>query len=131
MSVDKRIAAFMTIAAEEIRAAKMLADGAPRQAAYDVQQAAEKATRAVPAKAGVSFGISHNLSQMADALPAGHPLHASIAALNKHSSAATRFRYPSPTGHLAPAPISNAINADIVEVERFIEAVRQHLVPTL
>ena len=37
MSADKRIAAFLALAAEEIQAAKLLAAAAPRQAAYYVQ----------------------------------------------------------------------------------------------
>ncbi len=42
MSADRRIAAFLTLAGEELYAARILAQGAPRQAAYYVQQAAAK-----------------------------------------------------------------------------------------
>lgn len=43
MSADRRIAAFLTLASEELHAAEMLAQGAPRQAAYHLQQAAKLA----------------------------------------------------------------------------------------
>jgi hypothetical protein len=61
MSASKRIEAFLTLASEELGAAKILAGSAPRQAAYYVQQAAEKATRAHLTAAGVPFGAGHNL----------------------------------------------------------------------
>ena len=96
MSADKRIAAFLTLAAEEMQAAKLLAEAAPRQAAYYVQQAAEKAARALLTAAGIPFGTGHNLGLMASAPPDGHRLKQRVAGLDRHSSAATMYRYPSP-----------------------------------
>lgn len=94
MSADRRIAAFLTLADEELHAATILAGGAPRQAAYYIQQAAEKAARALLTAAGVPFGTGHNLGLMASALPAGHPLKQRVAGLDRHSGAATLYRYP-------------------------------------
>ena len=84
MSADKRIAAFLTLAAEELQAAKLLADAAPRQAAYYVQQAVEKAARALLTAAGIPFGTGHNLGLMASALPDGHRLKQRVAGLDRH-----------------------------------------------
>ena len=120
MSADKRIAAFLTLANEELHAAKILAGAAPRQAAYYVQQAAEKATRALLTAAGIPFGTGHNLGSMAAALPAGHPFKQRIAELDRHSGAATMYRYPSPVGKLPPPPDITAVNADIIDLEAFI-----------
>lgn len=61
MSADRRIDAYLTLADEEIHAAGMLAGGAPRQAAYYIQQAAEKGARALLTAAGIPFGTGHNL----------------------------------------------------------------------
>jgi HEPN domain-containing protein len=72
MSADRRIAAFLALADEELAAAKMLANGAPRQSAYYIQQSAEKGARALLTAAGVPFGTGHNLGLMASALPAEH-----------------------------------------------------------
>lgn len=127
MSADRRIAAFLTLADEEIRAARMLAGGAPRQAAYYVQQAAEKAARALLTAAGIPFGTGHNLGLMAAALPADHPLKLRVAALDRHSGAATLYRYPSPVGRLPPPPDAAAVSADIIDAEAFIAEARAFL----
>jgi HEPN domain-containing protein len=127
MSADRRVAAFLTLANEELNAAKMLAGGAPRQAAYFIQQAAEKAARALLTAAGIPFGTGHNLGLMASALPAGHPLKQRIAGLDKHSSAATPYRYPSPVGRLPRPPDTATTNAEIADVEAFTAEVRAFL----
>jgi HEPN domain-containing protein len=127
MSADKRIAAFLALAAEEIQAAELLVAAAPRQAAYYVQQAAEKAARALLTAAGIPFGTGHNLGSMAAALPGGHPLKERVAGLDRHSSAATMYRYPSPAGRLPPLPNAEKLKADIADAEAFIAEVRDHL----
>ncbi len=127
MSADRRIAAFLTLADEELHAAKMLADGAPRQAAYYIQQTAEKAARALLTAAGIPFGTGHNLGLMALALPAGHRLKQRVAGLDRHSGAATLYRYPSPVGRLPPSPGVATVKADIADVEAFIAEVRAFL----
>src|SRR5262249_31585415 len=97
MSAHERTAAFLQLADEELTAARNLSGTNRRQAAYFCQQAAEKIARAILNEAGVPFGTGHNLSQMAFALPADHPWREKLNALDKHSPAATRYRYPSPT----------------------------------
>lgn len=98
MSAAERIAAFLQLAEEELTAARSLAKTARRQSAYFCQQCAEKLARAILAHEGALFGTGHNLGQMAAALPAEHPWRAKLNALDKHSPAATRYRYPGPTG---------------------------------
>ncbi len=82
----RRIAAFLRLAEEELQAARSLARQSPRQAAYLVQQCAEKIARAVLTDAGVKFGIGHNLGQMAKALPKTHPWIEKLLPLDRHSS---------------------------------------------
>ena len=123
MSDAERIASFIALAEEELSAARLLMSGAPRQA---VQQAAEKATRAVLTAAGVPFGTSHNLGQMAAALPPAHPMRMAINALDKDSSAATKYRYPSPAGRLANARTSKEVASAIDEVAAFIAQVKDY-----
>ena len=124
MSAARRIAAFLTLADEELRAARILSRAAPRQAAYYIQQAAEKATRALLTSAGVPFGTGHNLGQMAAALPKEHPLRDRVAGLDRHSGASTFFRYPSPAGRLPTPPDSETLDADIADLDVFIREVR-------
>ena len=125
----KRIAAFLRLAEEELRAAQMLARNAPRQSAYFCQQCAEKLARAILADAGVPFGPGHNLSQIAGALPDGHPWKSKINALDKHSPAATRFRYPSPTGRLFDPPAAEQLASDLSELESLLVEAKRHLAP--
>ncbi len=127
MSAARRIAAFLTLADEELHAARMLAGGAPRQAAYYLQQAAEKAARALLTAAGVPFGTGHNLGLMASALPAKHPLKQRVGGLDRHSGAATLYRYPSPVGRLPPPPDIATVNAEVADVAAFIVEVREFL----
>jgi HEPN domain-containing protein len=121
MSVRRRIAAFLQLAQEEMRCAAMLVDAAPRQSAYFCQQCAEKIARAVLAAEGIPFGPGHNLGQMAAALPELHPWREKLAALDKHSPAATRFRYPSPVGRLFDPPPADRLRADLAELATLLD----------
>jgi HEPN domain-containing protein len=125
MSTGERTAAFLQLAQEEIAAARTLSGTGRRQAAYFCQQAAEKIARAILADAGVPFGTGHNLGQMAAALPAGHPWRDKLNALDKHSPAATRFRYPGPTGRLAEPPRPERIQEDIGELAELLDEARK------
>ncbi len=107
-----RVGAFLRLAAEELGAAAQLIDGFPRQAAYQLQQAAEKIARAILARAGIPFGTGHNLGQMAAALPADHPWRPRLMAMDHLSPAATIHRYLSPGGRLPPPPQVAALRAD-------------------
>lgn len=127
MSARERVNAFIQLADEEIAAAKNLSASNRRQAAYFCQQAAEKMARAILAEASVLFGTGHNLGQMAAALPAEHPFRAKLTALDKHSPAATRYRYPGPTGRLAEPPRIAQLEADIRELEDLLTDVRAYL----
>ncbi len=100
----KRILAFLQLAEEELDAARRLVDSSPRQAAYLNQQCAEKIARAALTDAGVRFGVGHNLAQMAAVLPESHPWIEIILSLDRHSPAATRYRYPTTTGRLLDPP---------------------------
>jgi hypothetical protein len=121
MSVADRIAAFLQLAQEELDAARALPGTARRQAAYFCQQSAEKIARAVLAHAGVPFG----LGQMAASLPPDHPWRGKLNALDKHSPAATRYRYPGPTGRLAEPPSAARLLEDIRELSVLLEEARQ------
>ena len=128
MSVrDKRIKAFLQLADEELLAAKLLVRQAPRQAAYLCQQCAEKGARAILTDAGVPFGTGHSLEQMAAALPEAHAWTERIRALEKHSPAATRYRYPSSTGRLFDLPDSQDIQKDVEELMELVADAREAL----
>lgn len=128
MNVQRdRIAAFLRLATEEAGAARLLARPAPRQAAYLCQQCAEKLARAILTAAGVAFGPGHNLGQMAAALPPDHAWRSKLQGLDKHSPAATRFRYPSPSGRLPDPPDPGQIERDLAELAELLAAAREDL----
>jgi HEPN domain-containing protein len=125
MSAPDRIAAFLQLAQEELAAARTLSANSRRQAAYFCQQCAEKIARAILAHAGVPFGTGHNLGQMAASLPAGHPWRDKLNALDKHSPAATRFRYPGHTGRLAEPPSAEQLRDDLRALAALVEEATQ------
>jgi hypothetical protein len=84
----------------------------------------EKAARALLTAEGIPFGIGHNLGMMAAALPSRHKLKQRVAGLDRHSGAATLYRYPSPAGRLPRAPDIATVNADIADATAFITEVR-------
>ena len=94
----RRIAAFLQIADEEMRAAETLMAILPRQSAFFQQQCVEKLLRAVLERADIPAGPTHNLRTLADLLPREHELRAIFMDFEELSSAATRYRYPSGSG---------------------------------
>lgn len=127
MSAADRIDAFLQLAVEELGAARLLASSNPRQAASLCQQCAEKMARAILADAGIAWATGHNLGQMAMALPEDNPWREHIRALDKHSPAATRFRYPTAAGRLQRPPDADQLLADIEELETLLSRVLRSL----
>lgn len=127
MSQDPRVRSYIALADEELSAAQTIAIAHRRQAAYFVQQAAEKLARAILTSEKMAFGTSHNLGQMAATLPPSHPWRPRLMALDKHSPAATRYRYPAPGGRLAEPPPQGRIEADIAELRALLDEAKQSL----
>lgn len=123
----ERIEAFLQLATEELGVATGIVEEAPRQCAYLLQQAAEKIARAILTAADVQFGPGHNLGQMAGALPENHPWRVKIRSQNRHSPAATRYRYPTPEGKLLDPPSSRRLAQDVRELAKLLEEARQFL----
>ncbi len=69
MSVPRRIAAFLDLAAQDADAARTLATTKNRYAAYHCQQAAEKLMKAVLLHRGRESGTEHRLDALVDGLP--------------------------------------------------------------
>jgi HEPN domain-containing protein len=122
----RKINAFLLIAEEEFAAAKQLAPLLPRQAAYFLQQSIEKLVRGVLEADGIPAGTTHNLRYLADLLAPHHPLKAEFIAFDDLTPASTRYRYPSPSGSIAPVKPESVI-ARFSEVERLTELVRTYI----
>ena len=67
MSVEKRVRAYLELATKDAEAADLLLTGGNRYAAYRVQQALEKITKALLLTRGVEAGIEHRLEELLSA----------------------------------------------------------------
>jgi HEPN domain-containing protein len=119
--MDRKAAAFIALAREDLAAAGRLRRDLPRQAAFHVEQAAEKLIKAVLTTEGRTYPATHHqLGQLAALLPPDHAWRADLAALDKHTSAATALCYPSPGGHLPAPPDPATLAEDLREIERLL-----------
>lgn len=125
--MDEKVSSFLQLAEEELGAAEDLVAKRPRQAAYFVAQAAEKAARALCEAEGVLVGTTHSLGNIASMLPPQHALKQRVRDLDYLSSASTRWRYPTPKGKILAAPSVAQLRDDIAEVERFIDKVKESI----
>jgi HEPN domain-containing protein len=117
MSVTRRIAAFLDLAAEDADAARTLAATHNRYGAYHCQQAAEKLIKAVLLHRGLEAGTEHRLDVLVDDLPDSDPWKAKLRPLETYLPYATTYRYPTPGGRIvaSPDPTQVAVDADAID----------------
>ena len=106
----------------------MLEPPDPAQAAYHLQQSAEKAVKALLAHLGIRYprtgGKGHDIRLAAALVPDDHRFRAEAAALADLTPWATVFRYPTDDPTLAPALPSPAdVEAWRSKLKKFIENV--------
>lgn len=105
MTAPQRTAAFFRLADRGVASAHALLKAEQfEDTALYIQQIVERVARALLTHAGIPFGTSHNLAQMADALPGNHIFRERIRQFDAFSTAVTAYRYPSPSGHLKGPP---------------------------
>ena len=121
MTAQKRTAAFFTLAERGAVSANTLfrADQF-EDTALNVQQIVERVARALLTDAGVPFGTSHNLGQMAQAFPEGHPFKDRIRDFDDFSTAVTAYRYPTPSGHLKEPPQVDYLRKKLFAAEQLV-----------
>jgi HEPN domain-containing protein len=124
----KLIASFFELAEDGLKTANILfREDQFRDSAYHAQQVAEHVARALLTHAGKPFGTSQNLGQMAEVLPVDHPFKIRIKAFDQLSPAATKFRYPSPTGRLADPPSIDAIRKILDDLATLLRDARTYV----
>jgi HEPN domain-containing protein len=122
MSAPKRIDAFFTLAERGVAIANtLLREDQFADAALYVQQIVERVARALLTQAGIAFGTSHNLGQMAQALPERHPFKERIRSFDDFSTAVTAYRYPSPSGHLKAPPQVSYLEKRLKDAEQLVQ----------
>lgn len=127
MSVPRRIAAFLDLAAQDVEAARTLAATNNRYAAYHCQQAAEKLIKAVLLHRGVESGIEHRLDILVDDLPDSDPWKSRLRPLEIYSPYATTYRYPTPGGRIVAAPDMAQVAKDADAIDALIKDARASL----
>ncbi len=96
----RRVEGFRQIATEELGAAKLLAAEHRSQATYFLQQTVEKLARAILEIDDVPVGPTHQIHQLSRMMTGRDDFAEMFAKLDELSSAATKFRYPGPTGKI-------------------------------
>lgn len=102
MSIQRRVQAFLDLAAEDASAALALAATSNRYAAFHCQQAIEKLVKALLLYRGIEAGVEHHLDVLIDRLACDDPWKNKLKSLEHYSPYATSYRYPTPGGRLSP-----------------------------
>ena len=136
MSVASHPGDWIEKARQDARSARRLLVDPPELevAAYHVQQAVEKAIKAVLAAEGIKYprgkGAGHDLAVLADLIPLADPLHAQALSLSSLTPWATAYRYPADDPMTAePPPAESDVAHDLTRAEAFVEAVAHRVVP--
>ena len=127
MSIPRRIAAFLDLAAQDVEAARTLAATNNRYAAYHCQQAVEKLIKAVLLHRGIESGIEHRLDVLVDDLPDSDSWKPRLRPLDIYSPYATTYRYPTPGGRIVAAPDMAQVVKDAGAIEALIKDARASL----
>lgn len=121
--MSDRAESFIALARKDLALAKSITATDPGNAAFHLQQAAEKLAKAVLAVENIAFGITHQIGALAQALPADHVFRADLAAFDRFSSYGTSTRYPLPGGGMPRLPAKELLSEGIREVESLVDEI--------
>jgi HEPN domain-containing protein len=127
MSVEKRVRAYLELAAKDAEAADLLLAGGNRYSAYHVQQAVEKITKALLLARGIEAGIEHRLEELFKRFPSEDEWPTRLLPFVSYSAYATAFRYPTPGGRIPADPPADALRRDISSLRDLIAVAREQL----
>jgi HEPN domain-containing protein len=127
MSVEKRVAAYLELAAKDAEAAELLLAGGNRYAAYHVQQAVEKITKALLLARGIEAGIEHRLEELFKRFADEDEWPKRLRSFAGYSAYATAFRYPTTGGRIPADPPADALRHDISSLRALIVTARDEL----
>ena len=128
MSVARTIAADLRLADECLEDARTLLERRSRNAAYLCSQAAEHLVRAIASSEGLHIerSAAHLIDTTIRRFPDENPDKAALLKVASLEAYATTYRYPSPTGRIAPGPAAEALRDKIDLLEEVLGALRAH-----
>jgi len=127
MSVERRVRAYLELAAKDVEAAELLRAGGNRYAAYHVQQCVEKVTKALLLARGIEAGIEHRLEELCRRFAAGDAWLERVRPFVGYSAYATAFRYPTPGGRIPVDPPAADLQRDVIALAALITVARNEL----
>jgi HEPN domain-containing protein len=98
-----------------------------RLAAFHLQQAAEKLTKALRLSRGLAATTEHRVALLIDDLADTDPWKTALLPLDRHSQYATAYRYPGASGRVKGAPTDSEIKDAIEEIRELLERARREL----
>jgi HEPN domain-containing protein len=116
--VRKKVASYLELARRDLAHAADTLEKHPANAAFSVQQAAEKIIKAVLTRDGVLFPVTtHQLDLLVGLLPGDHLWRADLLDWVGLTSAATVYRYPTANDDIPRDP-------DRATIARYILSIR-------
>lgn len=121
--MSDRAESFIVLARRDLDLARLVSAKDPGNAAFHLQQAAEKLAKAVLDVEGIPSGATHQIGALAAMLPADHVFRPDFAAFDRFSSFATSTRYPMPGGGLPRLPAKDFLAQGIREVASLVDEI--------
>ena len=124
--MSDKAASFIELARKDLALAKLIRTSDPGNAAFHLQQAAEKLAKAVLTIEEIVFGVGHHIGALAGALPDNNVFRADLASFDRFSSFATATRYPLPGGGMPRLPTKQFLEQGIKEVSSLVGEIDDH-----
>lgn len=126
--MSRKAVAFLDLATADLAHAKANLRAFPRHAAFTLQQACEKIVKAILSAEGVAFpATSHQLDALVSRISGQNPFRADLLGLSHLTSAATRYRYPTPRGDVPADPPVGEMAEDLQSLQLLLPEVRAWL----
>jgi hypothetical protein len=119
--MSNRAESFIALARNDLELARLVSARDPGNAAFHLQQAAEKLAKAVLDIEGIPSGATHQIGALAALLPTDHVFRPDLAAFDRFSSYATST--PLPGGGLPRLPAKDFLAEGIREVASLVDEI--------
>lgn len=124
--MSDRAESFIVLARKDLDLARMVSTKDPGNAAFHLQQAAEKLVKAVLDIEGIASGATHHIGALAALLPSDHVFRPDFASFDRFSSFATSTRYPMPGGGLPRLPAKDFLAEGISDVASLVDEIEDY-----